>query len=247
MAHTANHDNRDTWYSGDGKASSLIDYIAGPKDLSVFKSGQLANLGFLLQPVDINRRVDHMPIFICFAIGTNKSKFTPLKPQGWNQDSMMECLNTGKLRLELIRDAEECCRTFLERHPGVLDQHTPDDLTETLMTELVETAQKHFHKTNKGRSTHYETARQVQLSLLQQRGQLKQTIQDIPNNTTPSPEAHPDQQKLLQIQQDLKQITKMLEKARKEQWHITQTTLNDEIHEAWGRRDMKLVTHYNDD
>ena len=80
VAHTANYDNRNTWFSGDGKASSLIDYIAGPALLHIRKAGQLARLGSILQPVDINREVDHKPSFICFYTGMDKSKFT-LPPQ----------------------------------------------------------------------------------------------------------------------------------------------------------------------
>lgn len=53
VAHTANYDDRNTWFSGDGKASSVIDYIAGPALLHIRKAGQLATLGALLQPVDI--------------------------------------------------------------------------------------------------------------------------------------------------------------------------------------------------
>ena len=45
--------------------------------------------------------------------------------------------------------------------------------------------------------------------------------------------------KLKQVQKDLVQISKRLATLRESHWHHTQLRLNDEIHEAWDRRDMK--------
>ena len=54
VAHAANSDHRNTWYSGDGQASSLIDYIVAPRHLKVRRAGQLTKLGRILQHVEVN-------------------------------------------------------------------------------------------------------------------------------------------------------------------------------------------------
>ena len=113
VAHTANHDDRNTWFSGDGKASSLIDYIAGPALLHIRKAGQLAKLGSILQPVDINRNVDHKPTFICFYTGMDKAKFTPPPKQEWNQNLIMEELKTGKYRPCFVTAVEKRLQTAI--------------------------------------------------------------------------------------------------------------------------------------
>ena len=228
--HTANRDHRDTWYSGDGRASSLIDYIAAPGSLHVRKAGQLSTLGNTLQHVEVNRKVDHRPIFLSFYVGEDKSHFQPAPRQRWNFDLLMECLNNGKHKVALVQDTEECCKTFMERHPGLLDQHTPDDLAEKLMEELVEIAQKHFHKDDKGQTAAYKQAKRIRLALLAERGKLRQQLQ--------ADEAL-SQATLSQVQHDLQQLTKMLHASRTEQWNVTSAQLSEEIHEAWRRRDMK--------
>ena len=159
VAHTANYDNRNTWFSGDGKASSLIDYIVGPALLHIRKAGQLAQLGSILQPVDINRSVDHKPIFICFYTGMDKAKFTPPPKQEWNQNLIMEELRTGRLRPCFVQAVEKRLQTLMEDHPTLLHQHTPDDFAEVLNSILVEEGQKLFKKQEKGRSIEYEMAK----------------------------------------------------------------------------------------
>ena len=67
------------------------------------------------------------------------------------------------------------------------------------------------------------------ISLLERRSILKEEIQNIPDEGV----------KLEQVQNDLKKISKELANLRKIQWQNTQHRLNDEIHEAWDRRDMK--------
>ena len=124
VVHTANHDDRNTWFSGDGKASSLIDYIAGPALLPIRKAGQLSRMGSILQPVDVNREVDHKPTFICFYTGTDKSKVTPPPKQEWNQNLMMEELKTGKLRPQFVQAVETRLQTLHEDHPTLLS-NTP--------------------------------------------------------------------------------------------------------------------------
>ena len=71
--------------------------------------------------------------------------------------------------------------------------------------------------------------RKKRLSLLEERSILKEEIQNIPDEGG----------MLEQVQEDLKKISKMLANLRKNQWQDTQHRLNDEIHEAWDRRDMK--------
>ena len=107
-----------------------------------------------------------MPIFISFYVGEDKSRFRSIPSQKWNYDKLMECINSGKYRTEFIKETEECCKTFFERHPTLLDQHTPDDLAENLMQELVTIAQKYFHKDNKTRSASYEKAKHIRNELL---------------------------------------------------------------------------------
>ena len=229
VAHTANHDDRNTWFSGDGRTSSLIDYIVGPALLPIRKAGQLAKLGSILQPVDINRNVDHKPIFICFYTGMDKAKFTPPPKQEWNQNLIMEELKTGKYRPCFVTAVEKRLQTLMEDHPTLLQQHTPDDFVETLNGILVEEGQKLFKKQEKGRNIEYETAKKRRISLLERRSILKEEIQNIPDEGV----------KLEQVQNDLKKISKELANLRRSQWQDTQHRLNDEIHEAWDRRDMK--------
>ena len=230
VVHTANHDDRCTWFSGDGRASSLIDYIAAPGDLAVRKAGQLAGLGSVLQHVEVNRRVDHMPTFICFYIGEDKARYRSPPTQRWNYDSMMKCLKDGTQRRELVMEVEKCCETFFERHPDLLLQHTPDDLNDTLMQELVSIAQRYFHQDNKGRNQCYEDAKKLREEMLKNRGALRKSLQDDP---------HLSPEKLAQVQADLATITKLLHKSRQSQWHDTQEHLTQDIHEAWRKRDMK--------
>ena len=64
---------------------------------------------------------------------------------------------------------------------------------------------------------------------MEERSILKEEIQNIPDKGG----------MLEQVQEDLKKISKMLASLRKKQWQDTQHRLNDEIHEAWDRRDMK--------
>ena len=50
----------------------------------------------------------------------------------------------------------------------------------------------------------------------------------------------PGQQQLLfRIQTDLKQLSKLLQKIRQQQWDETCELLMQELHEAWRRRDVK--------
>ena len=179
VVHTANYDDRNTWFSGDGKASSLIDYIAGPALLPIRKAGQLARLGSILQPVDINREVDHKPTFICFYTGMNKSKFTPPPKQEWNLNLMMEELKTGKLRPFFVQAVEGRLQTLHEDHPTLLLQHTPDDFAETLNSILIEEGQKLFKKQASGMSQEYGDFQQQKHALLRTRCSLKEEIQNI--------------------------------------------------------------------
>ena len=236
-AHTANADHRNTWYSGDGQASSLIDYIVAPRLLQPRRAGQLTKLGQILQHVEVNRKLDHMPIFITIYVGENKDRFCNLPPQKWNYDKLMECINSGKHRAEFIKETEECCKNFLERHPMLLEQHTPDDFAENLMQELVTIAQKHFHKNNKTRNPSYERAKQVRNALLEERGRLRIEMHKILNQE--SEHQQPPQIKLSDIQADLKQLTQLLKKIRQHQWNETCEQLTQELHEAWQRRDVK--------
>ena len=123
-AHTANADHRNTWYSGDGQASSLIDYIVAPRLLQPRRAGQLTKLGQILQHVEVNRKLDHMPIFVTIYVGENKDRFHNLPPQKWNYDKLMECINSGKHRAEFIKETEECCKKFSSDTPCSLN-NTP--------------------------------------------------------------------------------------------------------------------------
>ena len=67
------------------------------------------------------------------------------------------------------------------------------------------------------------------LTLLGTRCLLKDEIQNIPD----------DDSRLEQVQRDLAALSKTLATLRKSHWQHTQIRLNDEIHEAWERRDMK--------
>ena len=67
------------------------------------------------------------------------------------------------------------------------------------------------------------------MALLNERRLLKEEIQDIPDEGW----------KLEQVKNDLARISKKLANMRKTQWQDIQHRLNDEIHEAWDRRDMK--------
>ena len=194
VAHTANYDNRNTWFSGDGKASSLIDYIAGPALLHIRKAGQLARLGSILQPVDINREVDHKPTFICFYTGMDKSKFTLPPKQEWNQNLIMDELKTGNLRPFFVQAVEGRLQTLHEEHPTLLLQHTPDDFAETLNSILVEEGQKLFKKQENGRSKDYENFKKKKFALLSARSLLKEEIQNIPD----------EESRLEQVQRDLR-------------------------------------------
>ena len=232
VVHTANHDDRNTWFSGDGKASSLIDYIAGPALLPIRKAGQLSRMGSILQPVDVNREVDHKPTFTCFYTGTDKSKVTPPPKQEWNQNLMMEELKTGKLRPQFVQAVETRLQTLHEDHPTLLSQHTPDDFAETLNSILVEEGQKLFKKQANGMSQEYEDFKQQKHALLQTRSSLKQDILNIPEGGEVTAQ-------LEKVQQELTKVSKQLATLRKSHWHHMQLRLNDEIHEAWGKRDMK--------
>ena len=64
---------------------------------------------------------------------------------------------------------------------------------------------------------------------MEERGKLKEEIQSVTEEGW----------KLEQVKNDLAKISKELAKLRKTQWQDTQYRLNDEIHEAWERRDMK--------
>ena len=64
---------------------------------------------------------------------------------------------------------------------------------------------------------------------MNERSLLKEEIQNIPDEGW----------KLEQVQKDLAIISKKLANLRKTQWQDTQHRLNDEIHEAWDKRDMK--------
>ena len=66
-------------------------------------------------------------------------------------------------------------------------------------------------------------------SLLKERSLLKEEIQNIPDEGW----------KLEKVKEDLATVSKKLANLRKTQWQDTQHRLNDEIHEAWNRRDMK--------
>ena len=182
-----------------------------------------------------------MPIFISFYVGEDKSRFRSIPSQKWNYDKLMECINSGKYRTEFIKETEECCKTFFERHPTLLDQHTPDDLAENLMQELVTIAQKYFHKDNKTRSASYEKAKHIRNELLAERGRLRIELHKIP----PNPESEQQQQQrqqLLEVQADLKKLTQLISnisKTRQRQWDETCEQLTQELHEAWQRRDMK--------
>ena len=141
----------------------------------------------------------------------------------------MEELRTGRLRPCFVTAVEKRLQTLMEDHPTLLHQHTPDDLAETLNNILVEDGQKLFKKQEQGRNIEYEIAKKKRISLLEERSTLKEEIQNIPDEGW----------KLEQVQNDLAKISKELAKLRKTQWQDTQHRLNDEIHEAWDRRDMK--------
>ena len=66
-------------------------------------------------------------------------------------------------------------------------------------------------------------------ALLNERSLLKEEIQNIPDEGW----------KLERVKEDLATVSKKLANLRKTQWQDTQHRLNDEIHEAWNRRDMK--------
>ena len=178
-----------------------------------------------------------MPIFISLYVGEDKSKFCTLPSQKWNYDKLMECINSGKYRAEFIKETEECCKKILERHPTSLEQHTPDDLAENLMQELVTIAQKHFHKNNKTRNPSYEKAKQVRNALLEERGRLRIEMHKILNQE--SEHQQPPQVQLSDVQADLKKLTQLLSKTRQHQWNETCEQLTQELHEAWQRRDVK--------
>ena len=159
----------------------------------------------------------------------DKAKFTPPPKQEWNQNLIMEELRTGRMRPGFVGAVEKRLQTLMEDHPNLLHQHTPDDLAETLNSILVEEGQKLFKKQEKGRNIEYETAKKKRISLLEERSKLKEEIQSVPEEGW----------KLEQVQNDLAKISKELAKLRKTQWQDTQYRLNDEIHEAWDKRDMK--------
>ena len=121
-----------------------------------------------------------MPTFLSFYVGQDKANFAKQDPQKWNSDILMECLNEGKYREELVMETEECCKTFFDRHPHLLTQCTPDDLYETLMEELVAIAQKYFHKNNQGRSEFYADAKRLRETLLKKRAELRQFLHASP-------------------------------------------------------------------
>ena len=106
---------------------------------------------------------------------------------------------------------------------------SPDDLADVLNCTLVEEGQKLFKKQEKGRSIEYEIAKKKRISLLNERSLLKEEIQTIPDEGW----------KLEQVKNDLAKVSKELARLRKTQWQETQHRLDDEIHEAWDRRDMK--------
>ena len=153
----------------------------------------------------------------------------------------MECINSGKYRAEFIKETEECCKKIIERHPTSLEQHTPDDLAENLMQELVTIAQKHFHNNNKTRSPSYERAKHVRNALLVERGRLRVELHKILPNQEPEHQQHQQQlqDQLSDIQTDLKKLTQLISKTRQHQWNETCEQLIQELHEAWQRRDVK--------
>ena len=141
----------------------------------------------------------------------------------------MEELRTGRLRPCFVQAVEKRLQTLMEDYPTLLHQHTPDDFAEVLNCILVEEGQKLFKKQEKGRSIEYEIAKKKRVSLLTERSLLKEEIQNIPEEGW----------KLEQVKNDLAKVSKELAKLRKTQWQDMQHRLNDEIHEAWDRRDMK--------
>ena len=64
---------------------------------------------------------------------------------------------------------------------------------------------------------------------MNERSLLKVEIQNIPDEGW----------KLEKVKEELATVSKKLANLRKTQWQDTQHRLNDEIHEAWDRWDMK--------
>ena len=86
-------------------------------------------------------------------------------------------------------------------------------LQETVNQIIVEEGQRLFHKQATGRNEEYERHRQVRHGLLKDRSALKKEIQNIPDDMT---------EELMQIQQRLTQVTKMLAGIRQSQWRDIQ-------------------------
>ena len=144
----------------------------------------------------------------------------------------MDCLNNGTLRPQLVHSVEQRMETFLQQHSSLLDAPTPDDFTESLMSALVDETQKLFHKKAPDKGQQYEEFKKLQHELLGHRRTLKERIQEIPDAAKEAAE-------LEYVQTELKNITKLLAKARREHWKGRQNLLNDETHEAWANRNMK--------
>ena len=96
-AHSANMDDRNTWFSpARNGPSSLINYIFAHEDAQVLSAGPLYGLSRKLQYIHIVQLADHVPVQLP-QHQSNVSKED--QPQvTWNKDILMKDLVHGKWR-----------------------------------------------------------------------------------------------------------------------------------------------------